>query len=132
MRSERGSAAVELVLVTPALVVLLLFVVFVGRLSHARAEVDSTARDAARAASLARSPGEAVAAAQEAAGEGAVPCREMEVVVDTTDFRAGGTVTTEVACTVALTDLAGLRVPGATTLRSNFAEPVDTYRGLRP
>lgn len=46
MRPERGSAAVELVLVTPVLVVLMLFVVAGGRLASTRAEVDAVARDA--------------------------------------------------------------------------------------
>ncbi len=45
---ERGSASVELVLMTPVLIVLLLFVVALGRLAAARGEVDAAARDVAR------------------------------------------------------------------------------------
>lgn len=135
MRRERGSAAVELVLVTPALVVLLLFVVFAGRLSSARADVDRAARDAARAASLARTPADAVSAAEAttrtALGQ-AVACARLDVSADVTDFSPGGTVTTSVTCTVALSDVAGLRVPGSTTLQSSFAERIDTFRAVRP
>ncbi len=134
MKRERGSAALELVLVTPVLVALLLFVVLVGRLAAARSDVDRAARDAARAASLARSPAEAVAAAQAASsaavGE-SLPCAALEVNVDTSNFEPGGTVTTAVTCTVALSDLAGLAVPGARTLQSDFREPVDRYRAVR-
>ena len=42
---ERGSASVELVLVTPVLIALLLFVVALGRLAGARGEVDAAGAD---------------------------------------------------------------------------------------
>ena len=64
---ERGSAAAELVLVTPFLFLLLLFAVAAGRLVQARLDVDSAAQQAARAASLARTPAAASAQAQEVA-----------------------------------------------------------------
>ena len=60
---ERGSAAAELVLVTPFLILLLLFAVAAGRLVQARLDVDSAAQQAARAASLARTPAAASAQA---------------------------------------------------------------------
>ena len=53
MSDARGSASLELVLVTPVVLLLLLFVVCAGRLAEARADVDRAARDAARAASIA-------------------------------------------------------------------------------
>jgi Flp pilus assembly protein TadG len=55
--NERGSFSVELAVVLPALVLLLLIVVLGGRLVEAQGAVDGAARDAARAASLARFPG---------------------------------------------------------------------------
>ena len=54
--NERGSATVELVILTPLLILLLLFVVALGRLAGARIDVDGVAAQAARAASIARSP----------------------------------------------------------------------------
>src|SRR5207245_3708784 len=55
--NDRGSAAVELVLITPVLIVLLFFVVAAGRFAVARNRVDEAARDAAREASTwARAP----------------------------------------------------------------------------
>src|SRR5687767_2740563 len=101
MRSARGSAALELVLMTPVLLVLLLFVVFVGRLAAARGDVDRIARDAARTASFARSPAEAVTAA-ELSVDGSAPCVRLDVSVDTTAFAPGGTVSATVSCEVAL------------------------------
>lgn len=62
---QRGSMTVELVLLAPLLLVLLLFLVLAGRVVEAHDQVDGAARDAARAASLARTP----AAAQQAADQ---------------------------------------------------------------
>lgn len=132
--SRRGSAALELVLLAPALLVLMLFVVAAGRLAEARVDVERAARDAARAASLARSASAAERAGAEAAraslAERDVSCRELEVALDAAGFGPGGTVRAEVACTVSLADLSLLRVPGARTVRAAFSEPVDAYRGL--
>src|SRR3984885_14397824 len=60
-RGDRGSAAAELVLITPLLMLLLLLIVAAGRLADARLQVDSAAMQAARAASLARAPATAAA-----------------------------------------------------------------------
>jgi Flp pilus assembly protein TadG len=131
VRTERGSAAIELTLVTPALLVLLLFVVFVGRLVQARASVDTAARDAARAASIAPGPDSAATAGQSAASAdldtGSTTCRHLTVDVDTADFRLGGIVSATVTCTVDLGDLGLLSVPATKSITSTFAEPVDTY-----
>ena len=136
MRRETGSAAVELVLLTPVLIVLMLFVVFLGRLASARADVDAAARDGARAASLARSPATAArdgADAVEAtlAGEG-VTCRTLSVSVDTASFRPGASVAATVTCAVDLGDLTSLGLPGTRTVSATFAEPVDLFRETAP
>lgn len=134
-RRERGSAAVELVLLTPALVAMLLLVVMGGRYAQARANVDAAARDAARAGLIARGPDSAVAdgeaAARAGVREGGVTCRTLGFVLDTTDFRAGGSVTATVTCTVDLSDLSGLRLPTSRTFTSSFTEPIDVYRGTQ-
>ena len=134
--SERGSATLELVLLTPLLLLMLLFVVFLGRLGQARNDVDRAARDAARAASIARSPEDADAAGRTAAADtlqsGGVSCRQMEVAVDTSRFAAGGTVAATVTCTVDLADVAELTVPGSQTMTASFSEPIDTFRGAQP
>jgi len=134
--SDRGSASLELVLLTPVLVALLLFAVLAGRLSQTRADVDRAARDAARSASLARSSENAAtdgeAAARATLTDGGVSCAHLEVDIDTSRFAAGGTVAATVTCTVALTDLSLLGVPGSRTLSASFVQPIDTYRGLAP
>jgi len=130
---ERGSAAAELVLVTPFLFLLLLFAVAAGRLVNARLDVDSAAQQAARAASLARTPQAASAQAQQVAQAAlagqSVSCDPAVITPDTGDFVPGGEVTVQVTCTVRLADLSLLHVPGSETITATFTAPVDTYRG---
>ena len=130
---ERGSAAAELVLVTPFLFLLLLFAAAAGRLVQARLDVDSAARQAARAASLARTPAAASAqatqVAQAALAGQSVSCDPAVITPDTGDFTPGGEVTVQVTCTVRLSDLSLLHIPGSETITSTFTAPIDTYRG---
>ena len=62
-------AVLELVLLVPALLVMVFVVVGLGRMGMAREHIDAAARDAARAGSIARSAGDAEAAATEAAND---------------------------------------------------------------
>jgi Flp pilus assembly protein TadG len=62
-----GSMTVELALLAPIMVVLMLFLVLCGRVIEAHGQVDGAARDAVRAASIARSPEQAQANALQAA-----------------------------------------------------------------
>jgi Flp pilus assembly protein TadG len=133
-RSEHGSATTELVLLTPVLIVVLLFVVALGRIGSSRAEVDGAARDAARDAANARSVPEAVENSERAArgdlNEAGVTCSALSVVLDTTNFRAGGTVTATVSCTVTFADLVGLDLPASKTITARYTEPIDVYRAV--
>lgn len=130
---DRGAAAVELVLVTPLMVVLLLFVVAAGRMVQASLEVGSAAQQAARAASLARDPsaavGDAEAVARSALGGQSMTCKPMSVSPDTGDFVPGGEISVRVSCTVDLSDLALLDIPGAQTVTATADSPIDVYRG---
>ena len=133
--AERGSAPVELVLITPAILLLLLLVVAGGRIVQAENQVESAARDAARAGTIARSPGAARRAATDVATSlppGGESCRSFDVAVDTSRFGPGGTVSTTVTCVVGLADLASLRIPGSKTVAARATETVDAYRGAAP
>src|SRR5262249_3401332 len=66
-RCERGSISVELVVLAPGLALLLLLIAAGARVVEVQGHIDGAARDAARAASAARSYTEAVQAAQQAA-----------------------------------------------------------------
>ena len=131
---DRGSAALELVLIAPMLVLVLMFIVFLGRLTQSRAVIDDAAHQAARAASIALTPGAAttqarLAAATALAGRG-LTCQAFTVQVSLNGFRPGGTVTATVTCTTSFTDLTLLRVPGAATMSASFTSVIDTYRPL--
>lgn len=132
-RADRGSAATELTLLTPVLVMLLVLVAVVAhRVVDARLRLDSAAHQAARAASIERSATGAERAAKDiaAAALGSVgpSCADFAVVTDSSGFRAGGTVTVTVSCSVDLTGGLLLGVPGRTGVTATATEPVDTFR----
>ena len=134
---ESGSVATELVLLTPLLILMLLFVVALGRTVSARMEVDGAASQAARAASIGRDPATATAMAQQAAtralGTDHVTCGDLTVTTDTADFAPGGQVRVTVTCTVDLADLLGLRLlPASQTFSSTATSVIDTYRSASP
>lgn len=131
-QDERGSATTELVLLTPVLIMLLLFVVFCGRLAEARLRVDDAAHQAVRAASLARSSVEAVAdartTAEAALGQAGVTCRDLSVNAQTAGLRPGSTVIVTVRCDIGLSDMSLLGVPGSTTAEASASSVVDQWR----
>jgi len=126
-RPDRGSMAVEVVILTPVLVAFILLVVAFGRYVTARGDVEAVARDAVRAASLERTSGQARAAANAAvaAGLGRGGCSPAAL---TGAFVAGGTITVEVECAVPLADLGLVGVPGSVTVTGSSSAPLDVYR----
>jgi Flp pilus assembly protein TadG len=133
---EAGDAALELVIIAPVLLAFIGLAIAAGRTSVARGSVDAAARDAARQASIARSPGEALAAArlsaQNALSQDGLNCVPI-VNVDTSGFTAPlgqpAEVTATVSCTVPLSDLVVPGLPGSKTLTYTFTSPLDPYRG---
>jgi Flp pilus assembly protein TadG len=132
---DAGSAALELVVLTPGLLALLLLVLAAGRISAATSQVDTAARDAARAASLERSLAAATTAARGTAtaslAEQDVRCRHVTVRVAgnyAAPVGAPAAVRATVACTIDLSDL-GLPLPAAKTVDANYTAVLDRYRG---
>ena len=129
---ERGSTALELTLLAPVLLTMLLLVVGLGRMAHARQQVESIASDAARAASLARDPqgsiAEARAAAEASRGAADLSCTSVDVDVDVTSFQPGGTVRVEVTCTADLSDVAMSGLPGKRRFDASAVAPIESYR----
>ena len=134
MSDQRGSAALEVTLITPLLVLVLLFVVGLGRLAAGRGEVDGAAADAARAASIARSPAAAVTEARTAAAatlaDRSITCQPLDVAVDVSDFRPGGTVAVTVACTVQLSDVEPAGFGATKQLHGHAVAAVDAFRAV--
>ncbi|MEV7393939.1 TadE/TadG family type IV pilus assembly protein [Streptomyces sp. NPDC091215] len=127
----RGSVTLELVLMIPILILMLWFLVYCGRLSDTRLQIEDAAHQAARAASLDRNAHTAAIDARSTAAsalrEAGLTCQSLSVATNGT-LRAGSTVTVSISCTVGLHDLALLQVPGATTLNADSASPVDVFR----
>lgn len=130
--NDDGSAAVEMVLVTPVLVLLMMFALVAGRVALARNRVTEAARDAAREASTWPTPAAATREGTErgldSLNAGRVSCRQPLVVIDVSQLRPGGEVVADVTCTVALDDVLGLRIVGAKTFRARAVAVVDTFR----
>ena len=129
---ERGSAAVELTLLAPLVVLLLLLVVAAGRLVSVRLAVDDAAHQAARTLTVARGPVPAADAAREVAASalaGRVNCRQVTVTMGMAPDMAGGSATVTVSCVVQLSDLAGLALPSTRTITGTASSPMDIFRG---
>lgn len=132
-RDDRGTVAVETAVVAPALVMLLLLVVFAGRVAQAEGDVRRAASEGARAASLEQYPEAAETAAKDIveanlAASGVV-CGRLDTTVDTTSFAPGGSVSVSVRCTASMADVALLGVPGERVFEARSVEVIDRYRG---
>jgi Flp pilus assembly protein TadG len=132
-RNDDGSIAVETAVIAPALLVLMLLVVYAGRAAQADADVRSAAARAARAASLTGDADAAALAARVTAtanlATAGIDCTQADVQVGTGDFRAGGSITVQVACQVSNAELLLLTVPGHRWSTATSVQPVDTFRG---
>jgi Flp pilus assembly protein TadG len=135
-RDERGSSAVETLIMATAAMSLVLIVVASGRYVDGSAQANDAAYAAARAASLETAPGPGYAAGRQAAmrslAERGKSCQNLQVSFAGTNFTPGGDLTAEVTCTVNLLDTGALgRQLGLQPHRS-FTEravvPIETYR----
>jgi Flp pilus assembly protein TadG len=139
-RRDRGSASIELAVLTPAVIAFFAAVVIAGRITLALQAADSAAYDAARTASLARDATtarvQALSAATASFTAQGITCRSVTVNVDTTGFSIPvgqpATVRVTVSCVAELRDVALPGMPGSTTLSSSFVSPLDRYRSRSP
>ncbi len=132
MTCERGGVTTELAVLTPALVVLMLFVVFAGRAGQAAQDVTQAAAEAARVASLARDTeisSLAHATAEHNLTAAGVRCRQLDVDADSSDLRPGGAVRVDVTCELDMAGVAGLGLPRRQVVSASAVEVVDRYRG---
>lgn len=121
-RGDRGSFALELAVVAPALFGVIAFVISVGRVTDAQAVAEGAARDAARAASI-NHAGNARAAA-EAAMRQAVEGRDCDgPALDPPQPVPGLPVTTRVTCRV-------MTVWGTQPVTRVGRSVTDTYRSV--
>jgi TadE-like protein len=130
-RGDRGSLAIELVILTPTLVLFMAVLVALGRVVEAQGQVDGAARDAARAASIAQDSGAALGDARAAADSdlvGASKCADTpDVTFGTgTDVAPGGVVNVIVTCRVGLPALSFIGFQ-AKTITGHASAPIDTF-----
>jgi len=131
---DRGLATIELVLMTPVLLMVLSFLVVAGRLTTVRGDIASSTRDSARAASTAGTYEQALVEARSTAeaslGGRDVTCRNLTVTLgDPATFVPGGTVAVTVTCEVSLADVAIPGLPGTRRISDSSVEVIDRYRG---
>ncbi|MFG1963870.1 TadE/TadG family type IV pilus assembly protein [Nonomuraea sp. NPDC049028] len=123
---ERGSMAVETVMLAPIFLLFLMFLAGAGRLVEAQGEVNGAARDAARAASVRRSFGDAGDAADrsvKAALDGR--CQSPAVSLAGSKWEEGGQVQAEVTCEL---DLSFLGFSGTKRMTGTSVVPLEQFR----
>jgi Flp pilus assembly protein TadG len=125
---DRGSASVELVILTPVLILFLLLYLGFGRITRAEQLVNDAAAQAARAATLNyTNPGQATEAAAQALTESGLACASDQITVDTANDRPGGSITVRLACHTDLSQVIAIGFPGSTTLTASSTSPIDRY-----
>lgn len=134
--NDRGAETLELVILTPFVLLLIGTIIVGGMITMAHQKVEHAAAGASRAASLARTMSQASTRAHEAAssdllGKG-LHCVNLSINTDTSGFRTRPGVTaavrTTVTCDVALSSLGLIGISGVRTIRHTSSSPIDTYR----
>ncbi len=103
---------VEFVLLGPMLVLLMLFLYLAGRVMEAHDQVDSAARDAARAASIARSAAGAQAAADQAVSADVNGWCGLPLVLGFTQGSQAVTVSLQCDLNMGVTGLPAVHITG--------------------
>ncbi|TCC30620.1 TadE/TadG family type IV pilus assembly protein [Kribbella sindirgiensis] len=132
---ERGTMALEMVILAPVLLALFMFLLACGRYFQTSSLLESAARDAARGASQARSLQDAQARVDNAVSttmsQAVASCKESAAGSITTGFAAGSPLSVEVSCTINYRDLGLLGLGGDTKITKRFTSSIDPYRGVR-
>jgi hypothetical protein len=131
---DLGNATLELVVLTPALLLVIGLLIAWARVVMADGSVQAAARDGARQASIARDPATARRWARDsvlgALDREQLKCRPVvEVGGFANPVGSPGSIMVSVECTVRLADLLAPGLPGAVTRRATFTSPLDPHRG---
>jgi Flp pilus assembly protein TadG len=125
---DRGLSTIEVVILAPVMILFILVLVAFGQLVDGRGALDGAARDAARAGSIQKDHGTAIAEAKRAAEANLsdVCSGPVSVVQKSPGFEPDTLFTVEVSCEVRGLAAIGLDIP--TTLSATFSSPLDPYR----
>ncbi len=134
-RDHRGSLTIELVVLTPIIVLFVLLALALGRFELAREQVVGAARAAVEAASVvpsavAAQPA-ALAAAQPVVADQTPSCIALNVSTDTSHFVPGGYVRVTVSCQIDYADLLLPGFPGHATVQVVEIAPIDPFRAVQ-
>ncbi|WP_322936907.1 TadE/TadG family type IV pilus assembly protein [Nocardioides bizhenqiangii] len=124
---ERGSMAVELVILAPILMMFVMLVVAGGRYVSVEGDIQAAARDAARAASLEDSRGEAEQAAW-STYRASLDGSDCNYAFLSPDYGPDGTVSIRLTCKVPYGDLGLLGLPGHVEIDAESHVRLDPYR----
>ncbi|TWP34456.1 TadE/TadG family type IV pilus assembly protein [Leekyejoonella antrihumi] len=133
-RDEDGFAAIEVAILTPALLLMFALVVVAGRVMVAANAAGAVSGPAARSASLALTPGAAqgaaaARAARTLAAQHLICVGGPQVSVDTSAWTGHpGVVRVTITCQVRLSDVGAPGLPGTRTITSTAISPVDPWR----
>ena len=124
----------ELVVLTPVLLVVLLTSLVFGRIVEARQQVVEAARAGAEAAAVLPTVGTAqwvgtINSEIDLIGR-THTCANATIAIDTSHFTPGGFVTAHVSCLVTLSDIGFPGLPGSTTVTASATAPLDPYRSV--
>lgn len=121
-RGERGSFSLELAVLAPTLLLVISFIISVGRVTEGRAVAQGAARDAARAASINHNGGAAANIAAHEAYDRATEGRDCDPLPAVPAPVPGGTVVVTVTCRVTT-------LWGSQAITRTARSAVDIYRG---
>lgn len=136
VHGDRGSAAVEMAVLAPAVMLLVMLLALGFEVSHADTRISGVAGAAAREASMARSPALAETAAQARADQELasrdISCADQRVRVFTEEFAkppgVPAVVRVEVSCRVPLSRFGIPGLSSSGVLSDSAVSPVDPLR----
>lgn len=128
LRGDRGSMAVEIVLLAPLMVAFMMLVVAGGRYVAVRGDIEATTRDAVRAATLEKDEGRALAVVADITASSLQDVGACSGPELSGNFVSGGMLTVTISCEVSYDGLGLIGLPGSKTVTISSSAPIDTYR----
>ncbi len=130
---DRGSSVVGLAVFAPVMLTLFFFVVAAGRVGVTEGRLATAASGAARAAtqhqSIVAAQAAAISIVEATLSNSATSCMGgPKVSFKEVNLKPGGRVQVRVSCSVGLSDLTTLGIPGSLELSADSASVVDYYR----
>ncbi|MFE6336244.1 TadE/TadG family type IV pilus assembly protein [Streptomyces sp. NPDC057798] len=130
LREDRGLSTIEVVILAPVMMLFILVLVAFGQLVDGRGALDGAARDAARAGSIQKDHGTAMAEARKAAAANLADVCSGPVTVTQTsagfDPEVDPLFSVQVSCEVRGLAMLGLDIDP--TMDATFSSPLDPFR----